>query len=602
MTPVFFGVRRAVLGVFAGMTLALSASAEPQHGIAMYGMPALPPDFVSLPYVNAAAPKGGAIIYGEPGGFDSLNPFIRKGAAPWGVGVHVFETLMGRSIDEPFTLYGLLAESVETPPDRSWVEFTLRPEARFSDGSPVTVEDVMWSFETLGTLGHPKYHSAWNQVGKMEQTGPRSVRFSFNAVNRELPLLMGLRPILQKAQWEGHDFSKSGFGLVPIGSAPYVIDSYEPNRFIRFKRNPDYWGADLPFMRGQANLDEIRYEFFGDGDVVFEAFKAGELNTYRETNAAKWARDYDFPAVEDGRVVKSEIPHQLPSGIRGFVMNTRRSAFADWRVREALILAFNYEMISETVQGNESPRIRSYFSNSVLGMRPGPAEGKVYELLAPYAGDLLPGVIAGYALPQGDGPRNRANLRQAAALLEEAGFTVQGGVLTGADGAPFRFEVLLRQGATEAQNVIDLYLPALERLGILPKVTVVDSAQLIQRTDAFDFDMAFYERRFSLSPGTEQKLYWGSESRDATGSRNWMGVASPAIDAMIQTMVDAPDEETFVASVRALDRLLTAGRYVIPLWFSDRALIAHDARLHYPDHLPAYGATVGFQPDTWWWE
>jgi len=602
MRPQFFRSAGLSLAAFGLMAWASIALAEPRHAIAMYGTPALPPDFVSMPYVNPDAPRGGKIVFGEPGGFDSLHPFIVKGNAPWGVGVHVFETLMGRSIDEPFTLYGLLAESIDVPPDRSWVEFTLRPEARFSDGAPVSVADVIWSYEVLGTKGHPKYHSAWEQVSAVEQTGPRSVRFTFASANRELALLMGMRPILQKAQWEGADFARSGFDVVPVGSGPYVIDAYEANRFIRFKRNPDYWGNDLPFMAGKANLDEIRYDFFGDGDVIFEAFKAGEITTLRETSPARWQRDYDFPAVRDGRIVKSEIPNALPSGIKGFVMNTRRPIFSDWRVREAMILAFNYEAISETIQGDVNPRITSFFSNSDLAMRPGPATGLTRDYLAPYASELIPGVLDGYAVPKADGPRNRTDLRRAAALLQDAGYTVANGGLVGPDGRAASFDILLRQGATQNQNIIDLYLPALARLGLRPTVTVVDSAQYVQRTDRFDFDMAYYERRFSLSPGTEQKLYWGRESRDVTGSRNWMGIDSPAVDAMIDAMLNAPDSTAFTAATRALDRLLTAGRYVIPIWYPDRAMLAHDARLRYPQTLPISGATVGFQPDVWWWE
>ncbi|MCB2125502.1 MAG: ABC transporter substrate-binding protein, partial [Rhodobacteraceae bacterium] len=300
----------------------------------MYGRPALPPDFVSLPYVNPDAPKGGRIILAEPGGFDSLNPYILKGNAPWGLGLHTVETLMGRSIDEPFTLYGLLAESVETDEARTWVEFVLRPEARFSDGSPVTIEDVMWSYETLGTQGHPRYRTAWAKVAKMEQTGPRSVRFTFSAPDRELALLMGMRPILEKAQWQGKDFAATTLEP-PVGSGPYVVAGFEPGRQITFRRNPDYWGRDLPFNRGQHNLDEIRYDYFADAGVIFQAFTAGVITSLRESSAAKWQTQYDFPSVASGEVVKAEIPNRRPSGITGLVMNTRNPIFADWRVREA---------------------------------------------------------------------------------------------------------------------------------------------------------------------------------------------------------------------------------------------------------------------------
>ncbi len=598
----FTGLRRAT-ALAALVCLAGTAWAEPKHGIAMYGEPALPPDFVSLPYANPDAPGGGRIVQGEVGSFDSLNPYILKGSTPWQLSFLTSESLMGRNWDEPFSLYGLLAESVETDPERSWVEFTLRPEARFSDGSPVTVEDVLWTYETLGTQGHPRYRGSWAKVAKAEQTGERKLRFTFTEPDRELALIMGMRPILQKAQWDGQDFAESGLDVVPITSAPYVIDDFEAGRFVSLRRNPDYWGKDLPFMRGQANLDEIRMEFFGDANVMFEAFKGGILNTMRETNQQKWDTAYNFPAAKSGDVVKSVIPHQRPSGITGLVMNTRLPQFQDWRVREALILAFNYEFINQTLNGGELPRITSYFSNSLLAMEPGPAEGKVREFLEPFADSLPPGALEGYDMPVSDGTeRNRGNIRKAQALLEEAGWTVRDGVLRNAAGEPFTFEIVLQQGATETHQIVDLYTPALARLGIVPGITAIDSAQYTERTSGFDFGMTWYTRGLSLSPGNEQALYWGSEAADTEGSRNWMGMKSPAADAMIGKLLTSESHDDFVAATRALDRVLTAGRYVIPVWYSPDAKIAHVKELKYPEHLPIYGDWIGFQPDVWWYE
>lgn len=603
MKPDFFLKTHNLLASIALLFSLASASAEPRHAIAMYGEPELPPDFVSLPYANPDAPKGGRIVFAQPGNFDSLNPHILKGRAPWAVRAHVFETLMGRSYDEPFTLYGLLAESIDTGPNREWVEFTLRPEAKFSDGSPVTIEDVMWSYETLGTQGHPRYNGSWTQVETMEQTGPRSVKFTFNSDNKELALLMGMRPILKKAQWDDRDFQESGFDVVPIGSSPYMIDSFEPGRYISLKRNPDYWGKDLPFMRGQANLDEIRYDFYGDGDIVFEAFKAGNANAYRENNAAKWESQYDFPRVRNGEVVKSIIPHKRPSGIIGFAMNSRRDAFKDWRVRDAMIHAFNFEYINETITGGEQPRIQSFFSNSVLGMDGGPATGQVRALLEPFADALLPGALEGYELPVSDGSeRNRANIAKALDLMEQAGWTVQDGQMKNENGQDFTFEILLNQGATETQTIIDLFSSGLERIGITPKITVVDSAQYNERTNVYDFDMAYYLRGLSLSPGSEQMLYWGADGVEEPGTRNWMGMNSPAAEAMIDKMLNSADQTEFRSAVKALDRVLTTGRYVIPIWFADYSRQAHDKRLHFPDRLPMYGDWIGFQPDVWWWE
>ncbi|MEM9637817.1 MAG: extracellular solute-binding protein, partial [Pseudomonadota bacterium] len=313
----------------------------------MYGAPALPPDFVSLPYARADAPKGGSITLGNSGGFDSLNPFVRKGTVPWQLRFFTHESLMGRSWDEPFTLYGLLAESIEVPEDRSWVAFTLRETARFSDGTPVTVDDVIFSYELLGTQGHPRYLGLAGQIESISQTGPRSLRIDFNTENRELALLAGMRPILSRAQWEGRDFANAPISEIPLGTGPYVVSDYEAGRFVHLSRNPDYWGADLPFRRGTFNFDSVRLDFYGDTSVLFEAFKAGEISALREFNAEKWLTQYDFPAISRGDVIKSEIPHQKPSGMTGFVMNTRKPPFDDWRVREAMIQAFNFEYIND---------------------------------------------------------------------------------------------------------------------------------------------------------------------------------------------------------------------------------------------------------------
>lgn len=597
--------RRAVAAVLVAASLGLPgiAEAEPQHGMAMYGEPALPPDFDHLPYANPEAPTGGRLVMGETGSFDSLNPHILKGTVPWQLRFLAYESLMGRSWDEPFTLYGLLAESVETGPNREWVEFTLRPEAHFSDGSPVTIEDVMWSYETLGTEGHPRYRGTWSQIESMEQTGPRSIRFTFNTDDRELALIIGMRPIMKKAQWDGRDFASSGLDVVPVTSAPYVIESYEAGRYVTLRRDPDYWGRDLPFMKGQANLDEIRMEFFGDGTVQFEAFKAGELNAIRENNAEKWLTQYDFPAVQRGDVIKSEIGHGRPTGMTGFVMNTRRGAFADWRVRDAMMHAFNFEYINETMTGSRQPRITSYFSNSELGMSHGPAEGRVREMLEPFADDLLPGALDGYTMPEGDGTaRNRSNIRAAMDRMEEAGWTVQEGVMKNAAGQPFSFEIVLAQGSGEEQSIIDIFVQALTRMGISPRVTVIDAAQYNERVNAFDFDMTFFRRGISLSPGNEQRLYWGSEAADNIGSRNLMGMKSEAADAMIETLLNATSQEDFIAASRALDRILTTGRYVIPIYQWNVSRIAHVKELKYPDHLPVYGDWTDWMPNAWWWQ
>ena len=595
------GLRR--FGLTAALALfAAGAQAEPMHGIAMYGEPALPPDFVSLPQVNPDAPKGGTYRWGEAGSYDSFNPYVTKGRPAIGISTLTVETLMGRNYDEAFSLYGLLAESIDTDDGRTYVEFTLRPEARFSDGSTVTVDDVMWSMEALGTQGNPRYAAAWKKIASMEKTGDRSIRFTFNVEDRELPLILGLRPILKKAQWEGKDFAEATME-VPIGSGPYVLDTSELGVQVTYKRNPDWWGKDLPFNRGQWNFDEIRYDYYANPQAIFEAFKAGQVSAYREANVAKWQSSYDFPAVASGDVIKAEIPHGRPSGIEGFVMNTRKPIFADWRVREALILAFNFEFINQTLNAGVLPRIPSYFGNSFLAMDPGnPAEGRELELLQPFAAELPPGAIEGYALPVAEGDQtNRKNIRAATKLLEEAGWTVgDDGMLKNAKGEPFAFEILLVTGQDEMGSAAEVYIEALKALGIQATLTKVDDAQYKDRTTNYDFDMTHYIRSLSLSPGNEQLLYWGAPGVTEPGTRNWMGVNSPAVEAMIAAMLKAPNADEFTSATKALDRVLTSGRYVIPIWYSDLSRLAYSSDLKYPEKIPLYGDWTGFLPDTWW--
>lgn len=586
-----------VLGTGAGL-------AQPKHGISMYGDPALPLDFVSLPHVNPDAPKGGTFVDGQVGSFDSLNPHIRKGRVPWQLRFIAYESMMQRSYDEPFTLYGLLAESVEVDPDAMWVEFTLNPAARFSDGTPVTINDVIWSYETLGTEGHPRYLGAWQKIDSIDAVGERGVRLTFKEADRELALIMGLRPILKAAQWEGVDFADSGVDVVPISSAPYVITDFEAGRFVELTRDADYWGADLPVRRGTNNIGTIRMEFFSDGTAMFEAFKTGILSTMRETSAANWDRNYNFPRVASGEVVKSIIPHQRPSGITGLVMNTRRDLFQDWRVREALIQAFNYEFINETLNGGVDPRITSFFSNSVLSMYPGAAQGRVHELLEPFAAELITGTLEGYALPVSNGSEaNRAGIRQALSLFEDAGYAVVDGVMTDPTGEAVTFEIVNKIGSSEVDSIVAIYAEALARLGITPTITNIDDAQYKERTDAYDFDMTWYRRGLSLSPGNEQLSYWGADGVTSPGSRNLMGINSAAAEAMIAEMLTAPTQDGYRAAVRALDRILTAGRYVIPVNHNPVSRLAHNANLKFrTDRLPMYGDWIGFQPDIWWIE
>lgn len=598
-------IRVAALAGLAACLQALAATGAPRHAIAMYGEPALPPDFVALPYANPDAPKGGTMVFGETGGFDSLNPYILKGRAPWAVQTLVFEPLMARNWDEPFTLYGLLAESVEVDEAGTWVEFTLRPEAKFSDGSPVTVEDVIWSMQTLAEKGLPRYSTAWKKVAKAEKVGDRGMRFTFSQPDSELPLILGLPPVLKKADWEGRDFAQSSL-RVPIGSGPYRIGAFEPGRSVSFERNPEWWGRDLPINRGLQNFDTVRYEYFTDSGVLFQAFTAGELSVFREQSPQRWATEYDFPAARSGEVLKAEIPHGRPAGMEGFVFNTRRPIFADWRVREALILAFNYEFVNQTLNGGVFPRRVSYFANSRLEMGAGAAEGRARALLEPHAGELPPGALDPYALPASDGSqRNRANMRKAVKLLEKAGWAAREGVLKNAAGVPFAFEILvqsgqqtLASGAVEA--IASLYVDALRQLGVEARVKLVDQAQFNERRSAYDYDMIVAGWAMSLSPGNEQTLYFGSGGVETPGTRNYAGVDSPAVEAMISALLATRDEAEFVAAAQALDRALMAGRYVVPLWFSDVSRIAYRKEFHYPERLPVYGDWTGWLPEVWW--
>jgi peptide/nickel transport system substrate-binding protein len=421
-----------------------------------------------------------------------------------------------------------------------------------------------------------------------------------------LALLAGLRPILQKSQWQGRDIAQAAIADIPLGTGPYVVSDYEVNRHVTLKRNPDYWGRDLPLRRGTHNFNEIRIEFYGDDTVLKEAFKAGLVSYVREFNAEAWASQYDFPAVTRGEITLSEIPHGKPSGMTGFVMNTRRAPLDDWRVREALITAFNFEYINDTLTGGRQPRITSYFSGSELGMDHGPATGRVRALLDPYADTLPPGTLEGYSLPVGDGTaRNRTNLRRATDLLQEAGWRVAGGQLVNAAGQPLTLTVLLQQDGLMAQAsaMMDIYARALERLGITLKVEMTDKAQYAEREANFDFDLTMMRRSLSLSPGNEQVFYWGADYADQPGSRNLMGMKSPAAEAMIRAMLSARDRAEFVAATRALDRVLTAGRYVIPIHQYSVGRIAHKSQLKYPvDRLPIYGDGIGFLPEVWWFQ
>lgn len=535
---------------------------------------------------------------GSIGGYDSLNPYVLRGRAPWQVRALTVESLMARNWDEPFSLYGLLAESIETPPDRSWVAFTLREEARFSDGTPVTVEDVIWSLETLGTEGHPRYRNSWQSVEAITQTGPRSVKITFAQPNRELPLIMGLRPILQKAQWEEADFQKGGM-LPVIGSGPYTIGEAEAGRSITFRRNSDWWGRDLPINRGLYNFDEIRVEFFRNEDAYRETLKVGEISLHAEYDPVRWVEFEALPAVQDGRLLLDELTHRRPTGLYGFVFNTRRELFADRRVREALAMSFDWEWVNERLFRGQFDRIESAFGNSELGFD-GEAGPEERAILSGF--DLPPGTLeAGWRPPISDGSgRDRRLRRKAARLLEEAGWRLVDGLRRNGDRS-LDFEIIVN--STEQETLASLWSDQLKRLGVAMTVRRVDDAQFETRRNGYDFDMIVYRWAMSLSPGTEQRLYFDSAGRTNEGTRNYMGAADPAIDAAIDAVLQAERSEDFKAAVRALDRAVNAGIYVIPFGVLPSDRIVHSDNLRRPESQTAYGWwgwAAG--PARWWVE
>ncbi len=574
-----------------------SGRADALPGIAMHGTPREDPGFTHFPYVNPDAPKGGRVIFAMQGSYDSLNPLIVKGEPADGVRDYVYESLLARANDEPFTLYGLIAESVETPPDRSYVEFTLNPEAKFSDGVPITVADVIFSHALLRDHGRPNHRSYYQKVVKAEQTGERKVRFTFDrSGDREMPLIMGLMPVLPKHLIDPDQFEKTT--LTPlVGSGPYTIAQVDPGKSITFKRDPAYWGRDLPVNRGLYNFDEIRYDYYRDAGSMFEAFKSGLVQLRNEDDPTRWTEGYDFPAVRDGRVVKEELPVETPAGMAGLVFNTRRPLFADPRVRAALIKLFDFEWINRTLFHGQYARSESYFARSELSSHGHPADATERALLARYLDQVKPAIMDGsFALPVSDGSgENREGRREALALLEQAGYQLKDGRLVKvATGEPFQFEIL---AATRVQERLLLtYASALKQVGIDARIRQVDSAQYQRRKQTYDFDMIQYYWPVSLSPGNEQSFRWGSEAAVTEGSFNYAGVKSAAVDAMIEALLKADDSDSFVSAVRALDRVLLSGDYVIPLFHLPRQWVAHWRELKRPETTPLYG----YQIDSWW--
>jgi microcin C transport system substrate-binding protein len=594
--------RLPLLSLATTLALALSTASvraenpAPTHGISMYGDLKYGPDFEHFEYANPNAPNGGVITLSASGTFDNLNPFIVKGDTAAGVSA-LFETLATASLDEPFSRYGLIAESMIMPEDRSWIAFNINPRARWHDGKPITPEDVIFSLDILRTEGHPLYRTYYADVAKAEKTGDRQVTFAFDeGTNRELPLIISDLPVLPKHYYEKREFNRTTLEP-PLGSGPYRIKRLEPGRSIVFEKVPDYWGADLPVNRGRNNFDEMRYEYYRDRDVAFEAFKAGEFDLWAENSAKRWATGYDGPRFAQGLIIKEEVPITPAARMQGYVFNLRREKFQDPRVRQAIGLAFDFEWANAHLMYNDYERIVSYFhGEDDLMATDLPSEAEL-ALLEPYR-DQLPAEVFTqvYQPPTTDGSgNNRRNLRKALQLLEEAGWVVENGRLVNEQtGQPFEFEILMADPSGE--RLAAPFVKNLERLGIRAHIRAVDSAQYQNRMDAFDFDVTTELWPQSDSPGNEQREMWGSAAADLAGSRNTAGIKSPVIDALVEKVISAPTREDLETAVRALDRVLLWGHYVVPHFTDDGIKLAYWNKFARPEVLPEEGLDLM----TWW--
>jgi peptide/nickel transport system substrate-binding protein len=574
-------------------------AAEPRHAIAMHGAPALPEGFTRLPYADPAAPKGGRLVQGVLGTFDSLNPLIVKGIAPPSIRGYVIESLMARGYDEPFTLYGLIARAIETDAQRSYVTFHLDPAAKFSDGKPVTAEDIIFSWQLLRDKGRPNHRTYYAKVAKAEALGEQAVRFDLSGSDdRELALILGLMPVLAKHAVKPETFEETSF-QAPLGTGPYVVGEVDPGKSVTLKRNPDYWGRDLAINRGLWNFDEVRFDYYREANSHLEAFKRGLYDLRNEHDPGRWQTAYDFAAVRDGRVLKEALPTGVPKASSYFVFNTRRAVFSDIRVREAISLLFDFEWINHGYFFDLYQRSASYFDGSELSSHGRPADQREKALLAPFAEAVRADVLDGtWSPPVSDGSgRDRVTLKRALDLFAAAGYELRGTALVERkSGRPLTFEILVT--ARDEERLALLFSQSLKRAGIAARVRLVDAVQYEGRRLTYDFDMIQNRWDQSLSPGNEQAFYWGSAAADQPGTRNYMGVKSPAVDAMIAALLKAEDRGDFVAAVRALDRVLISGFYVIPLFYLPAQWVARWTTVG----RPATTSLYGYLPETWWRE
>jgi microcin C transport system substrate-binding protein len=589
---------RTLSAITAALCLLLAASgaqAAPSEGMSLFGDLKYGPGFTHFDYANPQAPKGGVIRYSAIGTFDTLNPFVINGVPADGISL-IFDTLSASSEDEPASEYGLVAKTIDLAPDKLSVLYTLRKEARFHDGTPMTPADVIWTFETLQKKGLPAYREYYGDVTKVMQEGDRGIRFYFkSAKNRELPQIIGQMPVLSKAYWSGRDFEKTTL-TPPLGSGPYTIQSVDPGRSITYSRVKDYWGADLPVNKGRYNVDTIRYDYYRDATIALEAFKAGQYDVRLENSSKDWATGYDSPALRAGLIKKEQIPNGLPSGMQGFGYNLRRPIFQDPRVREALAYAFDFEWSNKNLFYGAYQRTRSYFDNSELAAT-GVPQGQELQIVDKFRSQIPDAVFTTeYDPPKYDGSGNiRDGLRKALTLLTQAGWTFKDEKLVNAKtGQPFEFEILLDN--PQFERIVLPFVDNLKRMGITARVRTVDTAQYERRMDTFDYDMTVVLFPESLSPGNEQREYWGSQAADEQGSHNVLGIKSKVVDALVQELIQSPDRASLVAHTRALDRVLQYGYYVIPNFHLAAFRVAYWDKFRRPAISPKYG--VGF--DTWW--
>jgi peptide/nickel transport system substrate-binding protein len=577
----------------------VTQAGEAQHAIAMHGEPAWPAGFTRLPYANPNAPKGGRLVQGVLGTFDSLNPLIVKGIAPPAIRNYVVESLMARGYDEPFTLYGLIARGVETDAERSYVTFHLDPAAKFSDGAPVTAEDVIFSWQLLRDKGRPNHRTYYAKVAKAEAIGEQAVRFDLSGSDdREIALILGLMPVLAKHAVNPETFEETSF-QAPLGTGPYLVAEVDPGKSVTLKRNPNYWGRDLSINRGLWNFDEIRLDYYREANSHLEAFKRGLYDFRNELDPGRWQTAYDFPALREGRVLKEALPTGVPKASSYYVFNTRRAVFSDVRVREAILLLFDFEWINHGYFFDLYRRSASYFDDSELSSHGRPADPREKALLGPFANAVRADVLDGaWSPPVSDGSgRDRATLKRALALLAASGYELRGTELVERkSGRPLTFEILVK--ARDEERLALLFSQSLKRAGIAARVRMVDAVQYEGRRLTYDFDMIEYRWDQSLSPGNEQAFYWGSAAADQPGTRNYMGVKSAAVDATIAALLKAEGRADFVAAVRALDRVLISGFYVIPLFYPPAQWIARWTTVG----RPATTSLYGYLPETWWRE